>query len=121
MIWPPLVPATRLSLYFVPNRSGAPAAAPLPLADAPGDSEPPAVEADGCALDPEDGDGVAAPPHAASTIIALPSSPRRRFCMNAPPLKCVSPHFRSQVPRSVARRPIVADDPGGQTTGQGRS
>jgi hypothetical protein len=76
-------------LYFVPNRSGAPAAAPLaegagsePVgADAGGAADPAGVEADGLA------DG----PHAANTIIVPASKLAKRFFMNAPPLS-VSPH-----------------------------
>jgi hypothetical protein len=67
-------------LYFVPNRSGAPAVPPLPEAVAP---EPAGVDAAGAEPTGADGDGLDAPWHAASTIIALANTPINRFCMDS--------------------------------------
>src|SRR5215208_4205213 len=88
MIWPPSVPSA--GAYLVLVRSTPPSEA-LGATEAGAEAEMVGAEAD------VDGDGDAAVPHAASTIIVLPSKPTRRFRIKTPPTECVSPHCRSQI------------------------
>jgi len=88
MIVPPSVPAS--GLYVVVVRS---ISADEGLAPPDGSVDAGAV--DGADVE-ADGDGLAAVPHAANTIIVLASKPTRRFRINTPPNECVSPHCRSQ-------------------------
>src|SRR5262245_18600127 len=85
MIDPPSVPSA--GAYVVVVRSTSP---PPALAEAAGASEVAGCDAAGADAD---GDGLAAVPHAANTTTAPASNPTRRFRINAPPTKCVSPHL----------------------------
>jgi hypothetical protein len=81
MIEPPSVPSSGLYVVFVRSIS-----ADEGLAAADGSVEPAGAEAP----DDADGDGLAAVPHAANTIIVLASKPTRRFRINTPPKVSVS-------------------------------
>jgi hypothetical protein len=65
-----------------------------------GDALPPSEGATDAGADEDavgvDGDGLAAVPHAANTIIAPANKPTRLFRINTPPTECVSPHCWSQ-------------------------
>src|SRR5262245_65992191 len=108
MSLPPVGAAVRLSGYFVPNRSIAPAAADsLGAADSP----PLGADAAGALAAGLLGDWVAAPWHAANTNIALAKAPARRFRMNGPPTECVSPHCWLSGPTGLPRQPASPSDP----------
>src|SRR4051794_28844264 len=85
MIWPPSAPSSGLYAVWV-RSTGA-----FEAAGADAGACDPAGGVDGAV--PVVGAGVAAPWHAANTIIVLPSRPTRRFRIKTPPIECVSPHL----------------------------